>query len=78
MLPDGDFNIAWEGLSFEWPLYAGFRITNWQSETSAWGLDYAHNKTYPIEAELPPGYSALKFTDGLNTWTINTYRRWPQ
>ena len=78
VLPDGDFNIAWEGLSFKWPLYAGFRITNWQSQTFGWGLDYAHNKTYPIEGELPPGYSALEFTDGLNTWTINAYRRWPQ
>lgn len=75
--PDDDFRIRWEGLPFEWPLYAGFRITKWQTETFGWGLDYAHNKTYPIDGELPAGYSALEFTDGLNTWTINAYKRWP-
>ena len=75
--PDDDFRIRWEGLPLEWPLYAGARITKWETETFGWGLDYAHNKTYPIEGELPAGYSALEFTDGLNTWTINVYRRWP-
>ncbi len=77
LAPDDDFRIRWEGLPFEWPIYAGARITKWQTETFGWGLDYAHNKTYPIEGELPAGYSALEFTDGLNTWTINAYRRWP-
>ncbi len=78
VIPNGNFQIAWEGLPLEWPLYAGFRITNWQTATFGWGLDYAHNKTYPIDGELPAGYSALEFTDGLNTWTINGYRRWPK
>lgn len=77
-IPDDDFSQSWEGRSLEWPIYAGFRITRWQSETFGWGLDYAHNKVEPLNGELPAGFSALEFTDGLNTWTINAYRRWPE
>jgi len=77
VIPDADFSLDWEGRPLDWPLYAGFRITKWQTETFGWGLDYAHNKTYPKDDILPAGYSALEFTDGLNTWTLNAYRRWP-
>lgn len=77
IIPDSDFSQSWEGKPFEWPLYAGFRITRWTSDTVGFGLDYAHNKTYPKDDELPSGFRALEFTDGLNTWTINAYRRWP-
>lgn len=77
-IPDGDFRQEWEGRSLEWPIYSGVRITQWRSDTFGWGLDYAHNKTEPLDGDLPPGYDALEFTDGLNTWTINAYRRWPE
>lgn len=76
-IPDSDFSQVWEGQSLEWPIYGGFRITQWRSDSFGWGLDYAHNKTRPPEGELRPGFNALEFTDGLNTWTINAYRRWP-
>lgn len=75
-VPDDDFRQEWEGLSFEWPIYAGARVTYWRSPSFGYGLDYAHNKTYPLNGTLPAGYSALEFTDGLNTWTVNAYRRW--
>lgn len=77
IIPDADFRLNWEGRPLDWPLYAGFRITKWETDTFGWGLDYAHNKTYPKDDVLPAGYNALEFTDGLNTWTINAYRRWP-
>ena len=77
VIPDGDFTQDWEGKPFDWPIYAGFRVTKWQTETFGFGLDYTHNKTYPADDILPPGYDTLEFTDGLNTWTINAYRRWP-
>jgi len=76
-IPDSDFRQEWEGRSLEWPIYAGLRITQWRSETFGWGLDYAHNKTEPLNGNLPAGFDALEFTDGLNTWTINAYHRWP-
>ena len=75
--PDADFRQEWEGKPFEWPIYVGVRITQWRTDTFGWGLDWAHNKTYPKDDELPAGYNALEFTDGLNTWTINAYKRWP-
>ena len=76
VLPDDDFSVAWEGLPFEWPLYAGARATYWATSEYGFGLDYTHNKTYPQDGELPAGYRALEFTDGLNTLTVNAYRRW--
>jgi lipid A oxidase len=75
-IPDLSFEQKWEGQSFEWPLYAGFRVTNWRTSDYGYGLDYAHNKVRPPSGELPAGFAALEFTDGLNTWTINGYRRW--
>ena len=39
-------------------------------------MDFAHNKVYPKDDELPSGYDVLEFTDGLNTLTVNAYRRW--
>lgn len=76
VIPDNEFRQSWEGKSFEWPIYAGVRATYWRSPEFGFGLDYTHNKTYPEGDELPAGYDALEFTDGLNTWTINVYRRW--
>ena len=75
-IPDDSFDLSWEGRPFEWPFYAGARATYWNTPSTGFGLDYAHNKTYPLNDNLPAGYRALEFTDGLNTWTINAYRRW--
>lgn len=75
-IPDQSFEQEWEGQSFQWPIYAGFRITDWRTADYGYGLDYAHNKVRPPSGELPAGFAALEFTDGLNTWTINGYRRW--
>lgn len=77
VIPDADYDITWIGKSFDFPIYAGVRVTYWLTDTFGFGLDYSHNKTEPNEATLPAGYDALEFTDGLNTWTINAYRRWP-
>jgi lipid A oxidase len=75
-IPDLSFEQKWEGQSFQWPIYAGFRVTNWKTSEYGYGLDYTHNKVRPPSSELQPGFGALEFTDGLNTWTINGYRRW--
>lgn len=76
LIGDDDFKQAWDGRSFEAPPYYGIRATSWRSPTFGFGLDFAHNKVYPEDDELPPGYSVLEFTDGLNTLTLNAYRRW--
>lgn len=75
-IPDGDFSIAWEGRSFDAPPYYGIRATKWRQDGFGYGLDFAHNKVYPQDGELPAGYDVLEMTDGLNTLTVNAYRRW--
>ncbi len=76
VIPDDDLTVDWEGRSFEAPPYYGIRATKWRSETFGYGLDFTHNKVYPKDDELPDGYEVLEFTDGLNTLTVNAYRRW--
>ena len=78
VIPDDNFTQEWEGKSAEAPPYYGFRATRWQSPSFGFGLDFAHNKVYPKNDELPAGYDVLEFTDGLNTLTDNAYRRWKQ
>jgi lipid A oxidase len=73
---DSEFSVDWEGRSFEAPPYYGIRATRWQSPTFGYGLDFAHNKVYPTDDSLPAGYDVLEMTDGLNTLTVNAYRRW--
>lgn len=76
VIGNGDFRIAWEGRPLTAPIYYGIRATQWQSPSFGYGLDFAHNKIYPQNGQLPAGYSTLEFTDGLNTLTLNAYRRW--
>ena len=78
VIADDDFSQDWEGRSAEAPIYYGFRATRWRSPTFGYGLDFAHNKVYPENDDLPAGYDVLEFTDGLNTLTVNAYRRWNQ
>ena len=66
--------VQWEGKSFSAPPYYGIRATIWSSSEFGYGLDFTHNKIYP--KSLPTGYDRLEFTDGLNTLTVNAYRRW--
>lgn len=74
IIPQGDFSVDWEGRSGDAPVYYGIRATKWQESGFGYGLDFAHNKIYP--KQLPSGYDVLEMTDGLNTLTVNAYRRW--
>lgn len=75
--PESTF-IGWEGRSFEAPPYYGWRATIWRTATFGYGVDFAHNKVYPQDGELDgTPFETLEFTDGLNTLTLNAYRRWP-
>lgn len=75
-IPDQSFEQDWEGRSFDAPVYYGLRATNWRSPTFGIGVDFTHNKIYPTDDDLPAGFEVLEFTDGLNTLTVNAYRRW--
>jgi lipid A oxidase len=76
VIANDDFSQDWEGRSADAPVYYGIRATRWQSDTFGYGIDFAHNKIYPKNDDLPAGYDVLEFTDGINTLTVNAYRRW--
>ncbi len=76
LIGDDDFSQAWEGRPFDAPPYYGIRATQWRSPSFGIGVDFTHNKVYPADDSLPAGYEVLEFTDGLNTLTVNAYRRW--
>ena len=77
IIPDTRTTLSWEGRSFEAPPYYGIRVTNWESPTFGYGLDFTHAKVYPKDDALPDGFDRIEFTDGLNTLTVNAYYRWP-
>ena len=71
-------SVTWEGRSFEAPPYYGLRATIWPSDTLGYGVDFTHAKVYPEEGTLDgTAFEELEFTDGINTLTLNAYRRWP-
>ena len=77
VIPDSDFEQDWVGNSSTWPIYAGVRVTYWRTENFGYGLDWTHNKVEPRRGSEPAGFDNLEFTDGLNTWLITAYYRWP-
>lgn len=77
VIPDDRFEQDWVGNSSTWPIYGGLRVTYWQSENFGYGLDWTHNKVEPRRGSEPEGFDNLEFTDGLNTWLITAYYRWP-
>ncbi len=76
IIPDSEFRMGWVGKSMAAPIYYGIRATVWKTPSFGYGLDFSHNKIYPKDGDLPAGYETLEFTDGLNTLTMNAYRRW--
>ena len=76
VIKDEDCSGDGEGRSFDAPPYYGLRATSWRSPTFGVGIDFTHAKVYPADDTPPPGYEVLDYTDGLNTLTVNAYRRW--
>ncbi|PUB14856.1 outer membrane protein [Yoonia sediminilitoris] len=76
VIADADFSEDWQGQSSSAPLYYGIRATSWWSPTFGLGVDLAHSKLSPKDDDLPAGYDLIESTDGVNTMTVNAYRRW--
>ncbi len=77
VVPTGTHELDWEGRSFDAPPYYGIRATMWRSAEVGYGVDFTHAKVYPPDDGLPTGFNRLEMTDGINTLTLNAYRRWP-
>jgi len=72
-----DFAANWQGRSFTAPPYFGVRLTWWQNNDWAWGLDFSRDKIYADAGTLTSNaLSALNFGDGLNILTVNRFRQW--
>jgi lipid A oxidase len=79
VIPDDSFTAGWEGRSFTAPPYYGLRATWWRNETLGFGLDFTHSKVYADDETLTEsGLSRFEFSDGINIFTVNMYRRWPE
>lgn len=79
VLPDDSFTAGWEGKPFAMPPYYGLRATWWQDSGYGFGLDFNHTKVYADDATLAAsGLEHFEFSDGLNSLTVNAYRRWDQ
>ena len=71
-------DIAWDGKSFEAPLYYGARGTYWFEPQTSWGvaLDFTHQKAYAkLNFATDPTYDHLEFTHGNNIATLNALYR---
>lgn len=68
--------VKWLGKSFDMPPYYGLRATYWASDSFGYGLDFTHSKVYASDESLEgTPFTTLEFTDGLNTLTVNAYKR---
>ncbi|GHA31072.1 lipid A oxidase (Involved in formation of 2-aminogluconate) protein [Devosia pacifica] len=75
-----DYDVDWQGLSFDAPIYYGANLTLWPDAMPDWGfqLDFTHAKAYAdfSDPDIAADYSRLEFTHGLNLVTANVLRKW--
>ena len=72
------FYTGWKGESFTFPIYAGWRYTNWVDDNWAYAINYSHTKAISTDqggSNDTTGYTTLEFTDGANPLTVLALRR---
>lgn len=57
-------------------VYGGVRATRWRSGVFGLGIDLSRTKVAPSDSLRTGGAGVLELKDGLNTLTVNAYRRW--
>lgn len=78
-----DFDIDWDGDSFEFPPYWGLRGTYWLSGFGRpnWGVgvDFTHAKAVADldDPVVGAAFDRLEFTNGINSLTLNGFYRAP-
>lgn len=72
--------LSWDGDSFNPAPYYSIRLMYWSESIADWGfgIDYTHAKVVAKRAEsgVSNTYSWLEFTDGLNIYTANVFKKW--
>lgn len=70
------FYTSWEGKSMTFPMYFGWRYTNWVDQEWGYALNFAHAKAYADPTtRASKGFTVLEFTDGANPLTVMAMRR---
>ncbi|WP_424933370.1 outer membrane protein [Amaricoccus macauensis] len=75
---DLDFDVDWEGKSFDAPPYWGVRYAYWRQDDWGGYVDFTHVKLYADDGSMEDaGFDRLEFTDGLNVLTVGVQKRFP-
>lgn len=75
---DLDFEVDWDGKSFNAPPYWGVRYAYWRNDDWGGYVDFTHVKLYADDGSMEDaGFGRLEFTDGLNVLTLGMQRRLP-
>ena len=72
------FYTGWKGASLDFPIYIGFRYTNWIDDDWGYAINYTHTKAISTDQGGPNdlnGYTRLQFTDGANPLTAIALKR---
>lgn len=72
------FTSAWDDQSLTDAANYGLRVTWWQNDSVGWGLAYSRSSMRADDGVLlDNNLTSMNFSDGLNLFTLNAFRRWP-
>ena len=66
------FDAEWDAKPLSMPPYWGIRSSFWDTERTAWEIDFVHSKAYASSQTLTQnGFNHLQFTDGINVLSLS-------
>ena len=71
---DTSLYTGWKASPLSFPIYAGWRYTNWSDNDWGYAINYSHTKAISLD-QASAGYSRLEFTDGANPFTLILLKR---
>lgn len=72
------FTSVWDDPSISDTANYGLRVTWWQDDSVGWGLAYSRSSMGANDRVLSDNnLTSMNFSDGLNLFTVNAFRRWP-
>ena len=66
------FDAQWDAKPLSMPPYWGIRSSFWDTQRTAWEIDFVHSKAYANSQTLNQnGFDHLQFTDGINVLSLS-------
>ena len=66
------FDAEWDAKPLSMPPYWGIRTSFWDTQKTAWEIDFVHSKAYANSKTLTQNsFDHLQFTDGINVLSIS-------